>query len=70
MDKETRDAFAELKELITRVDEAIRGNGKEGLCTRVGKLEQIAKLLCWIAAAMSVPVLYQIGITVYEHMNP
>lgn len=69
MDKETRDEFAEVKRLITRVDVAIRGNGKEGLCTRIVKLEQIAKLLCWIAAAMSVPVLCQIGITIYEHMN-
>ncbi len=69
MDKETRDEFAEVKELIRAVDVAVRGNGKEGLCTRVVKLEQIAKLLCWIAAAMSIPVFAQIGITIYKHMN-
>ncbi len=48
MDKETRDEFAEVKGMINRLDEAIRGNGKEGLVTRVVKNEQRHKLLFWV----------------------
>ena len=69
MDKETKDEFAEVKGLITRLDEAIRGNGKEGLITRIVKIEQISKMLCWVAAIITVPVVGMAIKTIYEHLK-
>ncbi len=69
MDKETKDEFAEVKGLITRLDEAIRGNGKEGLITRIVKIEQISRLLCWMAAIVSVPVIGMLIKTIVERIN-
>ena len=68
MDQETRDEFVEVKEMINRVDIAVRGNGKEGLVTRIVKVEQIAKLLCWVGAIISVPVIAMAIKTIYDHL--
>ncbi len=62
--------FLEIKELIKGIDDAIRGNGKEGLSTRVVKLESIAKILTWLAIALSLPL---VGLCVkagWDHFNP
>ncbi len=62
-----KDEILEMKTVLDRVDVAIRGNGKEGLVTRVVKLEQVAKLLIWIAVVLFVPVAGLVIKTVYEH---
>ena len=71
MAKETewslKDELLEMKAMITRVDEAIRGNGKEGLVTRVVKLEQVAKILIWIAAILTLPIVGLLVKTIYTH---
>lgn len=51
-----KEEFTEIKATLVRIDEAIRGNGKEGLITRIVKLEQVAKILIWIAAILTIPV--------------
>ena len=64
-----KDEFAEIKAMLIRVDEAIRGNGKEGLVTRVSKLEWAAKLLFWLGGAMAIPVVGMVVKTIYEHLT-
>ncbi len=50
-----------MDEKIDRLDEAVRGNGKEGLATRTSKAEQVIKLLLWVAA---IQALAMVGLVV------
>lgn len=68
-DQDIRDEFAEVKETLPRIDEAIKGNGKEGLVTRIVKLEQVAKVLIWLAVALSLPVIGLLVKAVYTHFT-
>ncbi len=64
-----REEFAEVKTALVRIDEAIRGNGKEGLMIRVAKNEMRHKLLFWITTTI---VLAVIGIgakLIFEHLS-
>ncbi len=51
-----KNEFAEIKDKIDRLDEAIRGNGRPGLMVRIDRLEQSEskrmKLLWLIAASV------------------
>ncbi len=46
----------EIKSMILRLDNAIRGNGKEGLVTRLAKTETIQKVLLWVVAIQATAV--------------
>jgi len=61
--------FAELKTMIRAVDTAIRGNGKEGLVTRVVKNEQRHKLLIWVTIAEVGVLLTLAGKLLYDHLT-
>ncbi len=62
-----KDEILEMKATIIRVDEAIRGNGKEGLITRIVKLESVAKVLIWLGVALSLPIIGLAVKTIYDH---
>ena len=51
-----QDHLEKMDEKIDRLDEAIRGNGKEGLTTRTSKAEQAIKLLLWVTAIQALAV--------------
>lgn len=55
--------------MLDRIDAAVRGNGKDGLVTRVSKLEWAAKLLFWLGGAMAIPVIAMAVKTAYEHFG-
>ncbi len=61
--------FSEIKEMIKGIDDAIRGNGKEGLSTRIVKLESLSKVLIWLAIALSLPVIGLAVQAVAKHFN-
>ena len=52
-----KDEFTEIKSTLSRIDEAIRGNGKEGLMIRVAKNEMRHKLLFWVTTTMILAVI-------------
>lgn len=64
-----KEEFAEVNKTLVRIDEAIRGNGKEGLVTRVVKLEQVAKVLIWIAVVLTLPVVGLLVTNVWAHFS-
>ena len=64
-----KDEFAEIKDMIRAVDNAIRGNGKEGLTTRVVKNEQRHKLLFWVMSAEVGVLLTLVGKIVYDQLS-
>ncbi len=64
-----KDEFAELKTMVKSVDDAIRGNGKEGLVTRIVKNEQRHKLLFWVLTVEAGMILTIIGKLIYNHFT-
>ncbi len=50
-------------------DNTLYGNGRDGVVTRVIKLEGVAKVLIWLAIALSLPVIGLVVKTVYEHLK-
>ena len=64
-----RDEFAEIKTMIRAIDNAIRGNGKEGLAIRVVKNEERHKLLFWVMSAQAAVLLTLLGKLIYDHLS-
>ncbi len=60
----------EIKSMILRLDNAIRGNGTEGLVTRVAKNELRHKLLIWVVSTEAALVLAILGKLIYNHLTP
>ncbi len=61
--------FAELKNAITSVDDAIRGNGKEGLVTRIVKTELYNRLFVWVLSVQTAFILTIVGKLIYNHLS-
>ena len=68
-DEWIKEEFAVLKGMIMKLDESIRGNGKEGLLVRVVKNEQRHKLLLWILASEAMVLCGLIGRLVYNYLS-
>ena len=64
-----KDEFTEIKNALARIDEAIRGNGKEGLMIRVAKNEMRHKLLFWITGTVVLAVSGIGAKLIYEHLS-
>ena len=71
-DSVCKDEFKEIKAMITRLDEAIRGNGKEGLTTRMTRAEIRAndnyKFLVGISSAVALMLLSVVGKLIYDFL--
>ncbi len=61
--------FAELKAMVTSVDNAIRGNGKEGLVTRIVKMELYNRLFVWVLGTETGLLACVIGKLIYDHLS-
>ena len=47
-----RNAFKSIHTKLDDIDEAIRGNGKPGINTRLDRLENFARFLCFLIGAI------------------
>lgn len=47
----------EIKETLKSLDESIRGNGRDGIVTRLAKTETIQKILLWVVAVQAAAVI-------------
>jgi len=56
-----------LKRLVS-VDEAIRGNGKEGLTTRVSRNEWRLRLVTWIASVCGAVIVAQVVAQIFTRL--
>ncbi len=64
-----KDEFQKLHDRFDRLDDSIRGNGKEGLVTRVVKNEQRHKLLLWVLTTEAGLLAMIIGKLIYDHLS-
>ena len=78
-DRVCKDEFKEIKAMITKLDEAIRGNGKEGLTTRMTRAEikandnykflvGISRAVVGISTAIAVMLLGVVGRLIYNYL--
>ena len=52
-----RNAFSGIHKKLDDIDEAIRGNGRPGLNTRLDRLEQFARFLCFLTGLLLMGVI-------------
>ena len=64
-----KDEFKKLHDRFDKLDESIRGNGKEGLVVRILKNEQRHKLLFWVLTVETGTILTIIGKLIYNHFT-
>lgn len=55
------DELREIKETLKSLDESIRGNGRDGIVTRLAKTETIQRILLWVVAAQALAVIGLVG---------
>ena len=55
--------------LLTRIDEAINGNGQPGLKRRVDRLETVASILKWFAITSGAAIILLVLRSVFSHFG-
>jgi len=65
--RDYEDDLHEIWQAIRRIDEAIRGNGREGIQVRLDRLERLAKVVTWFGSVLVVALITAVvKIVVFE----
>ena len=64
-----KDEFKRLHDRFDVLDNSIRGNGKEGLVTRIVKTELYNRLFVWVLSAQTAFILTIVGKLIYDHLS-
>lgn len=60
--------FDKIDETLEKLMDSVKGNGKEGVIPRLGKVELIVKALVWIVVIVTIPAVGMLVKSIFEHL--